>query len=146
MMWPDYEGIELLAYRLRVERAENLALDSRSHALLESVVHEVAHARSLGVPVEQGVTYAIHDALRPQGVTALVRNEALTLASEQHALRALGVAYVEFDDFADEAKRQGVKRDAFNRVWGSKEALDLGQRVTRFIGRRLGRGRSLRHL
>ena len=146
MMWPDYEGIELLAYRLRVERAENLALDSRSHALLESVVHEVAHAMSLGVPVEQGVTYAIHDALRPQGVTALVRNEALTLASEQHALRALGVAYVEFDDFADEAKRQGVKRDAFNRVWGSKEALDLGQRVTRFIGRRLGRGRSLRRL
>lgn len=145
-MWADHEGIEQLAYRLRVKRAENLALDSQSDSLLESVVHEVAHAMSLGVPVEQGVTYAIHDALRPQGITALIRNEALTLASEQHTLRALGVEYVRFDDFADESRRQGVKRRDFDCVWGSKEALDLGQRVTRFIGRRLGRGRSLRVL
>lgn len=146
MMWADYEGIEGLAYRLRVQRMENLDLESSSDSLLESVAHEVAHAMSLGVPVERGVTYAVHDALRPLGYTALVRNEALTLASEQHTLRALGVAYVEFDDLADEAKRQGVKRANFDLVWGSKEALDLGQRVTRFIGRRLGRGRSLRRL
>ena len=145
-MWADYEGIEGLAYRLRVQRMENLDLDSQADSMLESVVHEVAHAISLGVPVECGVTFASHDALRPLGYTALVRNEALTLASEQYTLRALGLDYVGFDDIADEAKRQGVKRDNFERVWGSKEALDLGQRVMRFIGRRLGRGRSLRRL
>ncbi len=145
MMWADYEGIEGLAYRLRVQRMENLDLDSQADSMLESLVHEVAHAISLGVPVERGVTYMIHAALRPLGHTALVYNEGLTLASEQHTLRALGVA-CDREDLAGEADRQGVSKGVFGSLLGSKEALDLGQRVTRFIGRRLGRGRSLRHL
>ena len=145
-MWVDREGIDNLASHLQVQRMENLELRGQDDALLESLVHEVAHAISLGVPVEAGVTYAIHDALRPLGNTALVRNEALTLASEQHTLRALGVDYVDKAGISCEASRQGVKRADFEFVWGSKEALDLGQRVTRFIGRRLGRGRSLRRL
>lgn len=144
-MIADYEGIEGLAYRLRVSKADNLALQLGSDTLVESLVHEVAHALSLGVPVERGVTFMIHAALRPLGHTALVYNEGLTLASEQHTLRALGVE-CDHEDLADEADRQGVSKGVFGSLWGSKEALDLGQRVTRFIGRRLGRGRSLRRL
>ena len=145
MMWADYEGIEGVAYRLRVSKADNLALELGSDTLAESLVHEVAHAISLGVPVERGVTYMIHAALRPLGHTALVYNEGLTLASEQHTLRVLGVACGR-EDLAGEASRQGVSKGVFGSLWGSKEALDLGQRVTRFIGRRLGRVRSLRRL
>jgi hypothetical protein len=146
MSWArDYEGIEGLAYRLRVSKADNLALQLGSDSLVESLVHEVAHALSLGVPVECGVSILVQAALLPLDHTALVYNEGLSLASEQHTLRALGIE-CDREDLADEAKRQGVSEGVFDSLWGSKEALDLGQRVTRFIGRRLGRGRSLRRL
>jgi hypothetical protein len=138
------EGIGTLAWRHRTDKFTGDLFLSQWENEAEVLVHELAHAISLGVPLLQpdlthaNLPIAVGVAASHLPEHVMRRNEALTLASEAYALRALGIE-CDRATLAHAARMQGVHRDVFAVVWDSREAQDLGRRVMRYIGRHLKR-------
>lgn len=137
------EGIEYLAFRVGSADFIGEVFLSRWENVAEMLAHEVGHALSLGIPIEgtsvsHPVAIRLRDISEHEGEHAEYRNEALTLASEDYVMRALGIpcerAILEYA-----AKNQMVPPAIFDEVWGSPDAIALGKRVMRYIGRRLMR-------
>ena len=134
------EGIESLAFRICAAVYMNDMYPERWQNTAEMLAHEVAHALSLDIPIDERVSYQVAERIRQVTEEAADYNEALTLASEDYVLRALGITR-DRELLARAAKTQRVCPHVFNAVWGSPEATALGQRVMRYIGRRLMRRR-----
>lgn len=108
----------------------------------ENMVHEIAHALSLGIRPTEQIKSNIFNTLvtyRDAGTG----NECLTLACEATTLPRLGIP-VDLNALLDAGVTQGVDRDRLRRAIGSKRARKLAVMVLRYIGRQVGMRSSIR--
>lgn len=139
-----YDDMRALAVHLGVYAEDETILEGRA-GVVEHLVHEVAHALSLDLPVRPGLEDAIGNALvnhRGSLDSASYENEALVLASEAYTLPRLGIHFRDARGaLRDAGESQGVPSEVFADAWASEEAQRLGVRVLRYLARKSGCGR-----
>lgn len=110
--------------------------------MVEHLVHETAHALSMGVTPAPGMEMKAGDAIGRLTPEAACAEEALVLAAEEVTLRGLGIYAYGYADGGLAADVQGVDSAIFEEAWGSDRARLLGLKVLRYLGRRSGCYRS----
>lgn len=97
---------------------------------LEHCIHEMAHAYSLGLPFDHGVSNRITEALEDQDRE--IEEEARAWAIEWHVWQALKMP-LDWDTLTETAELQGVEEDQVEGLLTDPQILKLSRQVIRTL-------------